>query len=158
MTYAEKLKDPRWQKRRLEILERDNFTCVNCSSTEKELHVDHKRYRRGFEPWDYEDSDLGTLCVDCHKRIGILRDKLLDITALMDTEELGCLVIFLAHTKLALGHRWSWWLHWTHFLPNWVRKSPETLIRELDSANDNSILVSKSFRGSEEPAIEQAEP
>ena len=30
MGYSEKLKDPRWQKKRLEILERDNFRCQYC--------------------------------------------------------------------------------------------------------------------------------
>ncbi len=28
MTYAEQLKDPRWQKRRLEILQRDEWRCL----------------------------------------------------------------------------------------------------------------------------------
>lgn len=30
MTYSQKLRDPRWQKKRLEILERDSFTCQHC--------------------------------------------------------------------------------------------------------------------------------
>lgn len=37
--YLEKLKDPRWQKRRLEIFQRDEFTCQVCFDTESTLHV-----------------------------------------------------------------------------------------------------------------------
>lgn len=68
MTYAEKLRDPRWQKRRLEILSRDNFTCQICGATDKTLHVHHKYYENGCEPWD-DDLVIGlvTLCEDCHE-------------------------------------------------------------------------------------------
>jgi hypothetical protein len=65
-TYWEKLKDPRWQKKRLEIMERDKFTCQHCSSSEKTLNVHHKFYKKRAEPWDYEDWQLITLCEDCH--------------------------------------------------------------------------------------------
>jgi 5-methylcytosine-specific restriction endonuclease McrA len=33
-TYGDKLKDPRWQKRRLEIFKRDEWTCQQCGDTE----------------------------------------------------------------------------------------------------------------------------
>lgn len=29
-SYAEKFKDPRWQKKRLKIMERDNWKCCEC--------------------------------------------------------------------------------------------------------------------------------
>jgi hypothetical protein len=64
--YSQKLRDPRWQKRRLEILQRDNFTCRICDDKEKTLHVHHRRYIPGHEPWDYIDELLVTLCEDCH--------------------------------------------------------------------------------------------
>lgn len=66
-TYAEKLKDPRWQKKRLKILERDGFRCVACGSETKTLHVHHNSYIPGAEPWDHPDSYLVTLCADCHE-------------------------------------------------------------------------------------------
>jgi len=72
MTYAEKLKDPRWQKKRLEILERDGFECQVCWSDEKELHVHHKLYKNGYDPWEYGNDDLETLCKDCHKNTDYL--------------------------------------------------------------------------------------
>jgi hypothetical protein len=67
MTYAEKLKSPEWQKKRLEILQRDKFTCTNCGSKEKQLHVHHKVYIFNNEPWDYENEFYTTLCYDCHE-------------------------------------------------------------------------------------------
>ncbi len=66
MTYAEKLKDPRWQKMRLRIFERDEFTCRYCGDVESTLHIHHKIYRNNCDPWEYEESDLITLCEECH--------------------------------------------------------------------------------------------
>ena len=63
-TYSEKLKDPRWQKKRLEILQRDNFKCVLCKDSETELHINHLKYTGN--PWEAPSRDLETLCKDCH--------------------------------------------------------------------------------------------
>ena len=65
--YSEKLKDPRWQKKRLEILERDKWTCQNCFDSESTLVVHHRKYIKETEPWDYPDELLLTLCEDCHE-------------------------------------------------------------------------------------------
>lgn len=67
-TYSEKLKDPRWQKKRLEILQRDEFMCQHCYDKNNTLHVHHKCYNAGKEPWDIESEKLITLCEDCHKK------------------------------------------------------------------------------------------
>ena len=64
--YFEKLKDPRWQKKRLEILERDNWTCRYCGDTEKTLHVHHLFYIPKVEPWEIHNGFLLTLCERCH--------------------------------------------------------------------------------------------
>lgn len=69
MSYSQKLKDPRWQKKRLEVMEAANFTCQTCGSTTNTLTVHHINYRRGAEPWDYEASELQCLCDDCHTSI-----------------------------------------------------------------------------------------
>ena len=66
-TYSEKLRDPRWQKKRLQILERDAWTCQECYDTEATLHVHHRYYTKGAEPWEYDDAALQTLCEDCHQ-------------------------------------------------------------------------------------------
>lgn len=68
MTYSEKLKDPRWQKKRLEILNRDKFTCLLCGDTTTTLHVHHKAYN-GLEPWEAGHQELETLCDHCHTAV-----------------------------------------------------------------------------------------
>lgn len=64
--YSELLKDPRWQRKRLEIMERDNWTCQKCGDKENTLHVHHKYYYPDNLPWDYPDYILITLCEECH--------------------------------------------------------------------------------------------
>lgn len=64
-TYSNKLKHPKWQKKRLQVLQRDNFACVKCKDTETELHVNHLKYTG--EPYDAPLSDLETLCKYCHQ-------------------------------------------------------------------------------------------
>lgn len=67
MTYQEKLKDPRWQKKRLEILDRDGWECKECGNDKKTLHIHHKFYEKGKDPWEYENDMLVTLCGECHE-------------------------------------------------------------------------------------------
>ena len=66
MTYEEKLKDPRWQKKRLEVLDRQDFTCQGCDNKRNTLHVHHLKYLTGLDPWEYEDKYLAVLCSKCH--------------------------------------------------------------------------------------------
>jgi hypothetical protein len=68
-TYSELLKDPRWQRKRLETLNAANWTCRLCGTAEKTLHVHHKRYRRGAMPWEYVSSELEVLCETCHDAV-----------------------------------------------------------------------------------------
>lgn len=72
MTYQEKLKDPRWQKKRLKILERDDWACQKCFDTESTLHIHHRYYKK-CEPWEYPDDALVTLCEECHEEEKELR-------------------------------------------------------------------------------------
>lgn len=65
-TYSEKLKDPRWQKLRLQVLQRDDFTCQYCGEKTKTLHVHHLCYPKSRNPWDVDDDALLTVCCDCH--------------------------------------------------------------------------------------------
>lgn len=66
--YAEQLKDPRWQRKRLEVLQRNCFSCFECGAKDKTLHVHHGYYERGLAPWEYPDNSLHCLCEDCHER------------------------------------------------------------------------------------------
>jgi hypothetical protein len=65
-TYVEMLKDPRWQKKRLEIMQRDNFTCQHCGAQDKNLQVHHLIYHKDYKPWEYKSDELITLCSKCH--------------------------------------------------------------------------------------------
>lgn len=66
-SYAELLKMPKWQKKRLEIFNRDNWTCQECGDTKSTLHVHHLKYVKGKKPWEYAKKDLITLCEKCHE-------------------------------------------------------------------------------------------
>lgn len=66
-SYARQLLDPRWQKKRLDILSRDRFTCVKCGDKARTLHVHHKYYVTGRMPWQYPDVSLESLCEKCHQ-------------------------------------------------------------------------------------------
>jgi len=41
MDYLEQLKSPKWQKKRLIIMSRDNFMCKGCGSENSKLNVHH---------------------------------------------------------------------------------------------------------------------
>ena len=58
MEYKEQIKLPQWQRRRLEILQRDDFTCQICGCKDKTLHVHHLRHVPGREIHEYEDWEL----------------------------------------------------------------------------------------------------
>lgn len=75
--YAQKLKDPRWQERRRQILERDESTCQLCGTTDGTLNVHHAHYITGREPWEYEDEYLKTLCEPCHLKWHDAQNRLL---------------------------------------------------------------------------------
>lgn len=103
--YWKKLKDPRWQKKRLEVMEKAEFTCKTCSAKDKTLTVHHINYRKGAEPWDYEDDELACLCEDCHEAIEkkvipelrelatrIPPEKLMEIAACLKRAEQICKV------------------------------------------------------------------
>lgn len=67
MSYSDLLKDPRWQRKRLEILESRGWVCENCGDSDKTLHVHHVRYVKGRMPWEYDGSELKVFCEKCHK-------------------------------------------------------------------------------------------
>jgi hypothetical protein len=80
--YIDQLNDPRWQKKRLEIMQRDNFTCQLCKSATRTLHVHHNYYSQGKLPWEYPDSCYRTLCFECHELLH---------NAPIITDDIGCI-------------------------------------------------------------------
>ena len=72
-SYGALILHPNWKSKRKEIIERDQFKCVICSSS-KELQVHHRQYhfikatKKYKVPWDYPGYLLITLCSSCHAR------------------------------------------------------------------------------------------
>jgi hypothetical protein len=66
ISYAQKLLDPRWQKKRLEVMQNNDFACNICGDSEATLHVHHNMYLKGKEPWEYELEQFSLLCKNCH--------------------------------------------------------------------------------------------
>ena len=78
-SYSKQLKDPRWQKLRLRILERDGWMCQLCGAEHLTLHVHHGFYD-GRKPWEYPPDSLWTLCETCHEAVsGALRELKIEI-------------------------------------------------------------------------------
>lgn len=73
-SWADQYKHPKWQKKRLEVLERDEYTCQRCGDKESTLHVHHTFYEKGSKMWECNKSSLITLCNDCHRRAHALID------------------------------------------------------------------------------------
>jgi hypothetical protein len=83
MAYAEQLKHPKWQRKRLEMLSAADFTCKACGTTEKTLHVHHKQYVKGRMAWEYSAEELAVLCEDCHEDQHKVQE---DLDYLLNTE------------------------------------------------------------------------
>jgi 5-methylcytosine-specific restriction endonuclease McrA len=45
---------------------RDGYVCQNCGDETILLCVHHLAYYPGRDPWDYDDDELVTWCIDCH--------------------------------------------------------------------------------------------
>jgi len=84
-TYSDLLNDPRWQRKRLKIMDRDNFSCTLCFDPNNKLNVHHLYYLKGLKPWEYDDEALVTLCDTCHE---YAHNSLAKITALISFQAL----------------------------------------------------------------------
>lgn len=75
-SYWELLKHPKWQRKRLEIMERAKFACEACEGAETTLNVHHTYYEKGRKPWEYPNESLKCLCADCHAELHDTTSKL----------------------------------------------------------------------------------
>lgn len=66
-SYFDLLKDPRWQKKRLEVLNRAGWECEYCGEKKDTFHVHHRYYVAHRLPWDYPDFCFQALCKACHE-------------------------------------------------------------------------------------------
>ena len=69
-SYSEKLKDPKWKEKRLEILKRERFKCEGCGKSGTVLDVHHQYYCSNREPWEYPNWNFVALCRPCHEEWG----------------------------------------------------------------------------------------
>lgn len=101
-SYSDVLQDPRWQRKRLEIMNRDNFTCQACNDTTEILNVHHLRYFG--KPWEVDDKYLITLCKKCHDL-----ESNTDLSGLFDeiAKEHDVLKIDLAYILVATKDRFD---------------------------------------------------
>lgn len=103
-SYVELLRDPRWQRRRLEVLNRAEFACESCGDATQTLHVHHKIYRKGALPWDYADQDLVALCETCHEGVSLTRRALDEAIAALGPYHLERLLGFAEGLGARLGY------------------------------------------------------
>lgn len=87
-TYFEKLKDPRWQKKRLEMLESAEFKCQSCGDTEDTLNVHHVFYEKDTDPWDYQDKVYMVLCNKCHEKWHRIKAAMDEVLCQVDIDHL----------------------------------------------------------------------
>lgn len=73
--YSEQLQNPLWQKKRLEIFNRDNFACQLCSDESSTLNVHHKYYKKDTQAWEYPNDALVTYCKHCHSVVEYLKKE-----------------------------------------------------------------------------------
>lgn len=77
--YLEMLRSPKWQKKRLEILQKHDFKCDECGERDRELQVHHCWYEKGKMPWDYPDECFKVQC-DTHHKMWHEEKHLLDVS------------------------------------------------------------------------------
>ena len=67
--WSSAFRDSRWQKLRLEVMERDEWTCQSCGAKGEgiTLNVHHAYYESGKAPWEYPKNCLVTWCDTCHE-------------------------------------------------------------------------------------------
>ena len=135
MTYADKFKDPRWQKKRLEIFEYHRFECQSCGSKEKTLHVHHKIYIKGRDPWDYLDEDLMCLCEGCHntehKTEKLIKGLLAECSADIKAEVIGFLACAMGYKKPPPYLWYEGLIGWFKFKSDESIKKAENFISKL---------------------------
>jgi len=100
MEYWQLLKRPEWQKKRLEMLNSAGWKCQNCGSKDNTLHVHHKQYFKGKDPWDYESDQLEVLCDECHNVQHQSIQNIKEIVSVSDVNEIYNLLLGYSPTDI----------------------------------------------------------
>jgi hypothetical protein len=86
--FWEAYNDPRWQRKRLEIMDAAGFKCVQCGADDETLNVHHGYYERDKKPWEYADRYLRCLCKTCHGKFEAVILSIRKMMARLDLFEL----------------------------------------------------------------------
>lgn len=133
-SYKEKLRHPKWQEKRLRIMERDGFSCTYCGDKEDTQHVHHKKYT-GKDPWDAPDEDLQTVCKCCHSILEIVKKVggilVLSIKRVFDQED--CAKVFIAYIKSNCGSKSACLFTYEKNTVDWVASLGQDTISEIHS-------------------------
>ena len=98
-TFAEQIKHPNWQRKRLEVLDDAGWECENCGATDVTLNVHHKQYIKGRMYWEYERHELECLCEGCHKAHHENQDGLRRLLAEVDVRQAFSLMAGFHHAS-----------------------------------------------------------
>ena len=101
MSYANKLRDPRWRKLRMDVLNMRGHKCQDCGRGNGEramesdepldecrLEVHHGYYVPQCEPWDYPVYALIVLCGACHHHRHTIEREVAKALARLSTDTL----------------------------------------------------------------------
>lgn len=133
--YSEKLKDPRWQRKRLQVFERDNWTCLSCNRTDRTLHIHHLKYSPGLEPWEYDLSLLVTYCELCHNTEHLIGEELNN--SLLDIIRNNRLLIKPVAELCILAEKWS---EFPGKLKSFITESMISYLKTLNPLTNGSGL------------------
>lgn len=104
-TYAEMLRRPEWQKKRLRAMEAAQFACQECFADDKTLNVHHRYYLKNAKPWEYPDDALVCLCEGCHGRRHELTDEAKRLLGFLSSSSLEHALGYIKGLVLrAVGH------------------------------------------------------
>jgi hypothetical protein len=99
-------RDSRWQKKRLQVMDRDNWTCRSCGASGEgvTLNVHHAYYESGKAPWEYPLHTLVTWCETCHeKRHDIIRYSQIEFACMPMTCVYGLLELAMGSYEKTLA-------------------------------------------------------
>jgi len=104
LNYSDQINSPKWQKKRLDILNLHGFKCEKCGNEDKQLHVHHTRYIKGRKAWEYDNDIFEVLCCDCHEKehkqvkekqvVGVVSEKYIGLIKSFDKIKLSERSIF----------------------------------------------------------------
>lgn len=105
-SYFEKLRDPRWQRRKNEKLIAANYCCEFCGDDRSNLQVHHRWYLKNREPWEYTNEQLEVLCEKHHEMATRIQKLLKERLSLLNVSEQaeiaqGCLDTSIVDLVLA---------------------------------------------------------